>query len=83
MQFNNGSELVNAEVRKFAEEEGITIETMAPYSPSQNGIAERFNQTIMELVRAMLISKDLPLFLWDEAAAHAIYLQNHAPTKAL
>ena len=63
IRFDNGAELVNGEVKKFAEEEGIIIETTAPYSPSQNGIAERFNRTILELVRAMLIAKDLPAFL--------------------
>ena len=83
MRVDNGAELVNKEVKKFAEEEGIIIETTAPYSPSQNGIAERFNRTILELVRAMLISKDLPSFLWDEAARHATYLRNRAPTRAL
>jgi len=76
MRVDNGSELVNVEVKKFAKEEGITIETTAPYSPSQNGIVEHFNRTILELVRAMLIAKDLPSFLWDEAARHATYLRN-------
>jgi hypothetical protein len=37
----------------------------------------------MELVRAMLIAKSLPSFLWDEAAKHAVYLRNRAPTRAL
>ena len=61
-------------------DEGIIIETSAPYSPSQNGVAERFNRTLLELARAMLISKNLPTFLWDEAVAHAAYLRNRAPT---
>jgi hypothetical protein len=74
---------VNAEVRKFAAEEGILIETTAPYSPSQNGIAERFNRSVIELVRAMLIAKNLPAFLWDEAVSHVVYLRNRAPTQAL
>jgi len=56
MRVDNGSELVNAEVKKFVEEEGITIETTAPYSPSQNGIAERFNRTILELVHVRVTS---------------------------
>ena len=83
MRFDNGAELVNGEIKKFAEKEGIIIETTAPYSPSQNGIAERFNRTILELVRAMLIAKGLPHFLWDEAVSHATYLRNRAPTRAL
>ena len=31
----------------------------------------------------MLISKNLRTFLWDEAVAHAAYLRNRAPTRAL
>ena len=37
----------------------------------------------MELVHAMLIAKNLPSFLWDEAVSHAVYLRNRAPTRAL
>ena len=72
--FDNGKELVNDKLRKLAANEGIIIETLALYSPSQNGVAERFNQTLLELARAMLISKNLPTFLWDEVVAHAAYL---------
>jgi transposase InsO family protein len=40
--FDNGKELVNDKLKKLAAEEGIIIETSAPYFPSQNGVAERF-----------------------------------------
>jgi hypothetical protein len=83
IRFDNGKELVNAKTKKWAEENGIIIETTAPYSPSQHGVAERFNRTILELVRAMLFAKNLPAFLWDEAASYATYLRNRAPTRAL
>lgn len=83
LRFDNGKELVNKELEKFAAEKGITIETTAPYSPSQNGVAERFNRTLLELARAMLIEKNLPVFLWDKAVVHAAYLWNRAPTRAL
>ena len=61
MRADNGKELINDEVIKFCKNEGITIEVTAPYSPSQNGIAEHFNQTLIELVCAMLIAKGLPM----------------------
>jgi hypothetical protein len=82
-RFDNGKEYVNEKMKTWAASEGITIETTAPYSPSQNGIAERFNRTLMELARAMLIAKQLPVFLWAEAVAHAAYIRNRCPTKAL
>jgi transposase InsO family protein len=71
LRFDNGKELVNKELEKFAAEKGITIETTAPYSPSQNGVAERFNRTLLELARAMLIEKNLPVFLWDDVTVAA------------
>ena len=40
MRFDNAKELVGPEVRKWAAEKGIVIETTAPYSPAQNGIAK-------------------------------------------
>ena len=48
----------------------------APYSPSQNGIAERMNRTLVELARTMRISADLPENLWESASTHASYLRN-------
>ena len=83
MRFDNGKELVNAETKAWAAEHGIQLEVTAPYSQSQNGVAERFNRTHMELARAMLFAKNLPDFLWDYAVAHANYLRNRAPTRAL
>ena len=74
--FNNGKKLVNEELRRWPAGKGIIIKTTAPYSPSQNGVAERFNHTLLELAHAMLFEKNLPIFLWDKAVAHAAYLRN-------
>ena len=41
--FNKGGEFLNNELINWVKERGITVETMAPYSPSQNGVAERQN----------------------------------------
>ena len=62
---------------------GIELQTTAPYSPSQNGAAERLNQTLVELARAMMIARDVPMFLWEYAIRHAAYLRERAPTKVL
>lgn len=51
--------------------------------PSQNGVAERFNRTLMELARAMIIAKNLPPFLWTHAVQYAAYLRNRVATRAL
>ena len=79
IRINNGKEFVNKEMKKWAAEKGITIETTAPYPPSQNSIAECLNWTLLETAQAMIIAKGLPKFLWDEAMAHANYLRIQSP----
>ena len=45
---------------EFCSEHGIIHQTTAPYSPQSNGIAERKNGTLKEMMNAMLISSGLP-----------------------
>ena len=51
-------------------------------SPSQNGVAERKNRSIVEMAKCMLLDAGLPLKYWGEAVMTAVYLQNRLPTKA-
>ena len=48
----------------FCAEHGIIHQTTAPYSPQQNGIAERKNRTLKEMMNAMLINSGLPQNMW-------------------
>lgn len=83
LRADNGTEFVNAEVRKWLDDNGIKLELTAPHSSAQNGIAERVNRTIVENARAMLIGQKVPWFLWPEAMAYATYIKNRSPTRAL
>jgi hypothetical protein len=51
--------------------------------PQQNGVAERKNRTILEVVKTMIHDQDLPMCLWEEAAMAAVYVQNRLPHSAL
>ena len=59
---------------------GIIHETTAPYSPDQNGVAERANRTIMERVKAIIAEAKLDKRLWMEIADTVVYLKNRSPT---
>jgi transposase InsO family protein len=51
---DNGTEFKNTQVEDFLDEEGIKHEFSAPYTPQQNGVAERKNCTLIEMARITL-----------------------------
>jgi hypothetical protein len=80
---DNAKENLSDQIRKYCGRKGIRIEVTAPYSSTQNGIAERVNRTLVEHARAMLAQNHVPTMLWPEAVAYACYLKNRSPTRAL
>ena len=73
---DNGKEFVNQRVKDWMASKGIELELTVPYSSSQNGVAERYNRTLLDIAQAMLLEHKLPDFLWDEAVSHANYICN-------
>jgi hypothetical protein len=59
------------------------MQHIVPYTPQQNGVAERKNHTLKEMENCMIQSKGLSLHFWVEAINCANYIVNHTPTKAL
>ena len=68
---------------KFLQEHGIVTQYTMPGSPDQNGVAERRNRTLMDMVRSMRSSTKLPQFLWTESLRTAVYILIRVPTKAV
>lgn len=56
----------------------ILHETTIPHTPQGNGKAERDIRTIKECANTALIASKLPIFLWDEAVAAAVYVLNRS-----
>ena len=68
---------------KYLEDSGIVAQFTMPGSPEQNGVAERSDHTLMEMVRSMISRTNLPGFLWGEALKTTLYILNRVPTKAV
>jgi transposase InsO family protein len=83
IRVDGGGEFINHELRIWCQSQGVEIEQTAPYSPSQNGVAECMNRTLVELARAMITANNVPEFLWEQAIAHAAYVRNRTHTKAV
>lgn len=61
---DNGTEYINGRFEKFFAENGIIHQKTTPYSPQQNGVAERFNRTLTEKARFLLYDAGLPKSYW-------------------
>jgi hypothetical protein len=80
---DNGGEYTSGEFKKYLQSEGIKHELTVPKNPEQNGVAERVNRTITEMVRCMLADSKLPPKFWAEAMVTATYIRNRCPTTKL
>lgn len=67
----------------FCIQTGIKHYTTTAYSPQQNGVVERRNQTVVEMARCMLKAMQVPPKFWAEAISAAVYVLNRSPTKSL
>jgi hypothetical protein len=83
LRSDNGGEFISKTFNQYLISCGIQRQTTAPYSPEQNGVAERANRTIVEHARSMIHAKDLGYEYWGEAVATATYLKNRSPTRAV
>ncbi|GKA37146.1 retrovirus-related pol polyprotein from transposon TNT 1-94 [Tanacetum coccineum] len=55
----------------------------AAYTPQQNGVAERKNRTLMNMVRSIMSARKVPKIFWPEAANWCVHVLNRSPTAAL
>ncbi|PKU80138.1 Retrovirus-related Pol polyprotein from transposon TNT 1-94 [Dendrobium catenatum] len=80
---DGGSEFINNHFKLFCKQQGIIHQYTCPYTPPQNGTAERKHRHIIETVRSILFEANLPQSFWDDALHTAIYLINRLPTPSL
>jgi len=64
---DRGGEFNLLEFNEFCKQNDIKRQLTTAYTPQQNGVAERKNRTVMNLVRSMLSKKKIPKSLLDEA----------------
>jgi transposase InsO family protein len=72
---DQGGEYLSEAFITFLDEKGTAWKLTVHDMPEQNGVAERLNHTLIEKVRAMMISCQLPRGLWGEALMHTVWLK--------
>jgi len=79
MRSDNGGEFTSREFEALLRESNIFHELTTSYSPQSNGIAERLNRKILEMLRCMLYASGAPKSFWAEGAEYAVYVLNSLP----
>lgn len=83
LRSDNGREYTAHEFQAFIQQKGIISQRSCPYTPQQNGVAERKNRHLLDMVRTLLLESSVPSTFWVEALSTAVYLINRLPSQQL
>ena len=76
-------EYLSTKFIEFLKENDITSQLTPPGTPQFNGVSERQNRTLLDMVRSMMSYTDLPISLWGYALQMASYILNRVPSKSV
>ena len=75
-----GGEYLDIEFKDHLLQHGIVSQLIAPGTPQQNGVAERRNRTLLDMVRSMMSYSSLPN---RTPLQIAVYILNVVPSKSI
>ncbi|GJS70218.1 retrotransposon protein, putative, ty1-copia subclass [Tanacetum coccineum] len=78
---DRGGEYISQEFKDYLKANGIVQQLTPPYTPQHNGVSERRNRTLLDMVRSMMNFTTLSLSFWDYALESATRILNMVPTK--
>nr|GEX27830.1 zinc finger, CCHC-type [Tanacetum cinerariifolium] len=83
LKSDRGGEYFSTEFSSYCESQGLIDQRTTPYTPQQNGVAERKNKGLQDMINTMLVSANLPKNLWGEALLIACHVSNRTTAKKL
>ena len=81
LRTDHGREYLCKQFKKLCNDKGITRQLTIPSTPQQNGVAERRNITLLDMVRSMMAQENLPISYWGEALLTVVYILKSVPSK--
>ncbi|GJV91716.1 retrovirus-related pol polyprotein from transposon TNT 1-94 [Tanacetum coccineum] len=83
LRSDRGGEYISQEFKVYLKANGIVQQLTPPYTPQPNGVSERRNRTLLDMVRSMMNLTTLPLSFWDYALESATRILNMVLTKKI
>ncbi|KAL0314558.1 UNVERIFIED_CONTAM: Retrovirus-related Pol polyprotein from transposon TNT 1-94 [Sesamum angustifolium] len=81
LRSDRGEEYESSKFTEYCQTFGIIHEETPSYSPSSNGVAKRKNRTFKDMINSLLLTSELPKYLWGEALNTACHILNRVPLK--
>jgi len=69
--------------KEFCEENEMWRQLTISGIPQQNGVTERRNRTLLDMVRLMMAQVNLLINLWGYALLTTIYILKRVPSKSV
>ncbi|KAL4311612.1 hypothetical protein GQ457_01G021040 [Hibiscus cannabinus] len=83
LRSDRGGEYLSQDFDELLKECGIVSQLTPPGTPQWNGVSERRNRTLLDMVRSMMSHIDLPTSFWGYALETATFTLNHVPSKSV
>ncbi|KAK8975285.1 hypothetical protein V6N11_046782 [Hibiscus sabdariffa] len=83
LQSDRGGEYLSQDFDELLKECGIVSQLTPPGTPQWNGVSERRNRTLLDMVRSMMSHADLPTSFWGYALETAAFTLNRVPSKSV
>ena len=83
LRTDRGGEYLSTEFKSYLDANGTQHQLTTTYTPQQNGVAERLNRTLIDLVRSMLSHKQFSKRFWADALATSVCVRNRVTSRDL
>ena len=83
LRSDRGGEYLSNEFLTYLEENGILSQWTPPGTLQLNGMSERRNRTLLDMVQSMMGFAGLPICFWGYALESACYILNKVPSKSV
>ena len=83
LRSDRGGEYLDTEFKDHLLEHRILSQLTTLGTPWQNGVAEKRNKTLLDMVRSMMSYSSLPISFWGYSLQTVVYILNVVPSKSI
>jgi transposase InsO family protein len=83
LRTDRGGEFTGRNFTEHCSRHSVQRHLTAPYTPEQNGVVERRNQSVLGMARSMLKAMSMSSWFWGEVVITAVFILNRSPTQSV